>query len=500
MMTVRTSHIARPRSGRDLGVVLFGIFLLVYVVIQIATTANTLRYFPGGFWTEGYYHPLAVNLLKYGSYGFGAPPFLELSTHRPPLYAAALAILYSFFGIDETVGVVFNNVLLTGLIVVTFLAGRTLHTAVGLIAALVLMLDTIYLAEANRNQSDLLFSMLITLTLFFTLRALKQPLSLVAVAAAGLALGLAVFTRAAGLYLWLPLCLTLCLAHWRRTNTARLGAALAIVLGLSAVFVVPWMIRNHSVSGNADYASMKSSHLVGFYAPLFIAKRDGTSVEEATLRIARAYKDDPEYQRLDTGGKQKFLNALGERLIRENWVYALSVLPDNIPRMFLSYASESIAVHLEPERFQVWSRQYWKDHSEGQPTSETDRRKSVLRYYVDEGFFFILGFGIFLKGLNAAILVLAGVGGILLLRSHDPYERRVGILVILFFGALIAVSILVTQGRFRLPVMPGLTLAAAFAAVTLWPRVQPLLRRRAPGSRRGGCFVSPGQGTDDARS
>lgn len=498
-MTVRIGDIVHPRWGLDPEVKLFGVLLLVFVVIQVATATHTLRYFPSGFWTEDYYHPLAVNLLKYGAYGFGEPPDLELSTHRPPLYAATLAILYRVFGSDETVGVVFNNVLLIGLIVVTFLAGRRLHAAVGLVAALLLMLDTIYLAEANRNQSDMLFSVLITLTLLFSLRAVTRPLNLAAVAGAGLALGLAAFTRAAGLYLWLPLCVALLIAHWRSASTARLGAAVAIVLGLSVAFVAPWMMRNHAITGNADYASMKSSHLVAFYAPLFIAKRDGISVAEATMRIAQAFQADPEYQRLDTGGRQKYLNALGERLIRENWVDALLVLPENIPRMFLSYASEPIAVHLEPERFQAWSRQYWKDHSVGQPMSEADRRKGVLRHYIDEGLFFVLAYGIVVKGVNGAVLFLAVVGCILLLRSGDPYGRQVGVVVILLFGALTAVSILVTQGRFRLPVMPGLALAAAFGAITLWLRIELLLRGRTPDSQGGGRLLPPVQEAKNAR-
>jgi len=456
-----------PKSSTDritpVALALFGLFTL----FQIVTFVATQRYFPDGFWTENFYHPLAVNLLHYGVYGLGDTPNIEPSTMRPPFYTAVLAGFYALFGEREVVGVVLNNVFLNLTLVLTYVIGRRLSPAIGLIAAGVIAFDTIYLAEANRNQSDMLFTFLVVLGIWLTVRAADQPLRWSAVAAAGLVFAVATFTRAAGMYLSVALVLVLVFAHWRTESLVRLGAAALIVGTLTAAFMAPWMARNYAITGNAQFASMKGYHLVGFYAPLFIAKRDGITPAAAKKQLLESFQNDPVYQAMSPGQQEKYLAELGGHLVRENWWHALLVIPDNIPRMFLSFASESLAVLFPRDRFQVWAESNGADLAAGLTNRTPSGTLALVQSYLQSGLGPIVAYGAMVKGVNTLVLALAALGCLLLVLSPDAERRSVGVTIVLVCGALSATALLATQGRFRLPVMPGLAVAAGFALYRL---------------------------------
>ena len=451
------------------------VLLAMLVVLQAVTTLLTLRYFPDGFWTENWYHPAAVNLLQHGIYGFGAPPDIVPTTMRPPLYTVALAGLYGLFGPSEVVGVLFNNGLLTLSVALTYLIGRRLSPMVGLLAALVPVLDSIYLSEANRNQSDLLFTFLIVLGIYCTLRACERPLVLRWALATGVVFALATFTRAAGLYIWPMLVILLLIVHWRHAPKRKLLFAVALVAAVNAAVILPWMARNAGITGNSEYAGMKGHHIVHFYAPHFIARRDGVSYAEAERRINLWVKDLVGNQTLTEGEREKLLSRYGSQLIRENLADALLVLPANIPRMFFSYASESIAVFLGEKRFKAWYARYQNDLDAG--NTPTSGLGNLLRYYVDTGLIVIIGYGALVKALTIGVLGLGGIGCILLLWSRDHRKFALGLSIFLICGILTATAIIATQGRFRLPVMPGLAVAAAFTLTQAWAWLR---------SRRGG--------------
>lgn len=456
--------------------------LVLLVLLQCLTTAMTLRYYPDGFWTENFYHPAAVNLLKYGVYGFGEGADITPSTFRPPLYSVALAALYAVFGPSEVVGVIFNNVLLTITVVFTYLIGRRLSGVIGLLAALAIVLDSIYLSEANRNQSDLLFTFFVVAGFYCALRSCDRPLSLKWVAAAGLAFALGTFTRAAGLYLWPMLVGLLVVVHWRHASRRKLVLAALTVAAINAAFILPWMARNAALTGNSDYAGMKGYHITYFYAPLFIAKRDGITYREAKEQIGRGFAALEGDQKLTPGEREKLLSAYGANLVRENWVNALLVLPGNVPRMFFSYASESIAVLLGEKRFNAWFERYQGDHAAGN-TPTGGGLASLLRYYVETGLIVIIGYGALVKALTISVLLLGGAGCILLLFSRDPRRFSLGLTIFLICGILTATSILATQGRFRLPVMPGLAVAAAFVLTEAWAWLRSRRARSAPAAK-----------------
>ena len=446
---------------------IFGALLLVYVACQIASLQGTLRYFDTGFETEGFYHPAAINLIDSGVYGLGSAPDVEPTTFRPPLYSVVLAGVYSIFGTNEVAGLVLNNILLTGIIIVTFLAGARFGPWIGLVAALVLMLDPIYLAHANRNQSDLLFAFLMTGVLYFGLRSVQRPVSLLNVSLCAAALGLALLTRAAALYLWVPLCIVMVFALWKSSPRLKVFAAVAIIMIVQGAVAFSWSERNKSISGNPAYASMVGWHLVSFYAPLFIAKRDGLDAQDVKQTLMNDVVTDPNYQNLTQGEQERFLEDYGKQLIKDNWLYALLVIPDNIPKMFLGYPAEVLAVHLEEQRFTAWQDLARVRHetSFAADTWDVDSRVELIRYYLDNGLLPLLAYGIFLKAFVALTLVFAAIAIIRMVVVGSPEQRRTALFIFLVFGALAGTALLTTQARFRVPVMPAISIPAAIAFV-----------------------------------
>jgi 4-amino-4-deoxy-L-arabinose transferase-like glycosyltransferase len=445
--------------------------LMLYIAFQIACTANVFAYLPDGFRTENMYHILAQNLMSYGSYALGEPPALEPSTFRPPLYAFVLSLAYLIFGAQEIVGVVMNNVFLTATLVLVYLIGRRINPGIGLLAVVLLMLDTIFLAQANRNQSDLLFCFLLTLSTWCFLNSFSARRHAVWLIIGCFALALAVFTRAAAMYLWLPVSISLIIAFWQRLPVRHIVMFVAAVIIIQGAFVVPWMMRNHALTGNSDYAGMKGFHLTSFWAPLLVGKRLGVSPLKAKKMISDNTQSDPALPNSEDQGRyEAYMVARGQQLILDNAAYILPVLLDNIPRMFLSYASEPLVVFLSPQRFDAWQGidKRLDKISFGTSPWDVERRIALLRTFWDDGLISVLGYGFIVKFVNSVIFVMAFVGIWLMVRGGSRQWRDTAWFIFLVYGCIALISLLATQGRFRVPVMPAFALTASFALQYMW--------------------------------
>lgn len=261
---------------------------------------------------------------------------------------------------------------------------------------------------------------------------------------------------------------------------------------IQAAAMAPWMARNHAISGSSNFASMKGAHLISFYAPLYLAKRDGIEPLEAKQKIWDQIHADPTYQALDAGGKERYLDSLGVRLIFENLPYALAVIVDNLPQLFLSYPSEVAAVLLEPPAFEAW-RSFDADRhavSFNQDSWALGPRLEMIRYYWERGLVGVLGYGFLVKALNGLVVVFAALGLVVVWRDPSVERRRPALFLFLFLAILTLVSALATQGRFRLPIMPVAAVVAVYGARFLWlrakgdPQAVPPIGRQSASERR----------------
>ena len=284
---------------------LLAIILAVALVIQtIYFVRIQAIYPPYGLTTEHFHSPTAVNILHHGVFGFGDPPDIERTTKRPPLYAVVLAGIYGVFGENEAYGLAFNNVLLFLTIVVVYFIGRTFSPKIGLIAALLFVLDPVGIINANKNNEQALYAFLLALFLLVTLRNFSQSASLKRTILSSLLLALATMTRAVSVYLWVPLLISFFFVHRRyikRLPTKMLAALILVFFVIYGVIIGGWMIRNNSVHGNPDFASEQGLLFYNFFGPLVLGRANGTGYKEAKASLARELENNEKYQQLTIG-------------------------------------------------------------------------------------------------------------------------------------------------------------------------------------------------------
>jgi 4-amino-4-deoxy-L-arabinose transferase-like glycosyltransferase len=193
------------------------------------------------------YHLLANNLAD--GHGYIRPfDFRILHVSRPtaeypPLFPALLAIP-SFLGAKSVDA---QRLLLcfvgTGTVVlVGFLGRRVGGPLVGVIAAAIAAVyPMLFLSEAVL-MAESVYVLLVTAALLLAYRAADTP-SPLRFAVLGLVIGLAALTRAEGVFFAVVLVIPLAISL-RSLATKRRVVLAAVAIGISALVVVPWTIRN----------------------------------------------------------------------------------------------------------------------------------------------------------------------------------------------------------------------------------------------------------------
>jgi len=179
----------------------------------------------------------ATTLVDHGTFGFlpGVP-----SAYTQPLYGWFLAGVYYPFGRSwESVGIAQIVVAVATALVVLEIGSRLRSPGVGLVAALLTTLHPYVVWHDVHMNRELLDGLLLTVVTLCALVAYERR-ALWLAALTGVALGLAILGNARLALLPIPIAL---FVAWR----SRLGHAVtaaALVLGLAAVVVAPWVVRN----------------------------------------------------------------------------------------------------------------------------------------------------------------------------------------------------------------------------------------------------------------
>ena len=194
---------------------------------------------------EQQYHTLALNLLN--GHGFAWEPG-RLTSARPPLYPALMAMVWAVGAMESVVAIRVVQVFLSlaNVYVLYCLGNLLFDRRTGLLAAIGLCFYPSMLAFNFLLLTEVLFSFLLTLVLFGTVVLLKKGSVWVA-AGTGAALGLATLTRSV---LWpfpallLPFLFFAVRGSWQQ----RFSIVLAVFLGYGS-FVFPWAMRNTNLQG-----------------------------------------------------------------------------------------------------------------------------------------------------------------------------------------------------------------------------------------------------------
>jgi hypothetical protein len=180
----------------------------------------------------------ATTLVDHGTFGF--LPDVP-SAYTQPLYGWFLAALYFPFGRSWlAVGIAQVVVAVATALVVFAIGSRLRSTGVGLVAALVTTLHPYVIWHDVHLNREVLDGLVLAVLALCALAAFENR-SCPWAAATGAAAGLAILGNAR--LVLLPVAIAVYVA-WRIVPWSRTVTAIALVVGVAALFVAPWVARN----------------------------------------------------------------------------------------------------------------------------------------------------------------------------------------------------------------------------------------------------------------
>jgi len=218
----------------------------------------------------------------------------DIGFRRPPGYPA-LMVIPQHIGNGSTASGIVQLALGALAAWLTWVAGRELAgPAVGLVAGLWTAVEPLTLIHSTRLLSEAPYSALVAGTLFLLTRACRRA-SLRLAAAGGFVLGYATLVRPISLYLPVLLVPAIVLVLRRTVGT---GRSLRVGAAVLVAFLVPvggWIARNQATSGVATISTIEGINLLDYRAAASIAEEDGEPLGQArgTTKIMLARRVTP---------------------------------------------------------------------------------------------------------------------------------------------------------------------------------------------------------------
>jgi 4-amino-4-deoxy-L-arabinose transferase-like glycosyltransferase len=280
------------KSTKPLLPSLFAVNVFVYLII-FALIVRLFFYFsifilqPQKFAIrdlDGYAN-IANNLIGSGIYSRDPTPPLTLDLTRPPVYPILLAGLMLLGNFNGNLIVLFQILISSATVGVTWLLGIELHQGKPslLVAGLLVALDPILILLGHYLLSEtiFLFELIFALWLFVKYLNNRQILLLIASA---VVLAFSALTRPIVeffplillfILLWIPT-----LKNWR----VKIRDAI-LFLSVFLVLLVPWMIRNLNAGGVATLSTIPDINLFSYRAKAVLADAANISQEDAAKKL-----------------------------------------------------------------------------------------------------------------------------------------------------------------------------------------------------------------------
>lgn len=439
------------RPGRLVAVLLVGVALRVGLACWVGATNPETLLQPD---STGY-HQLGLNLLRHGAFSRSPGPPFELEVFRTPGYPAFLALLYLLFGTGP-LPVVLAQALLAGLTgLLAFLVGRRLFSAeTGTLAALLSGADMAGIASANAVMSEVLFGLLLVLSVWLVLRGLaRRPGG--SELLAGFVLAVAAFVRPLGYYLVPLVGLGLLLREVVVRNLLRGLARAGLFLLVPVVLFGAWQGFRLARTGSARFSQIECLNMLWYHGcgalslvyhrPIHDLQIE-LGLDARTGRFDRWFELHPEVRGMS-------LTQVSERWFREGW------------RLVRQYPLQTVLVHLrglfvslfDPGAFPLARMAGAEDPDSGRAVHEVLQLSPFsLLSYLWRGHRLLLC----LSTAGVLWLVLIYVGF-----AAGVARRRPGFAMLLVLG-VVAYCLVVASGceagaRFRVPVFPFIAVVAA---------------------------------------
>lgn len=414
------------------------VILMVRLVTGLVIISNPER----SLWPDSVsYLTLARNLLAGDGYQGNPGSGVDLS--RTPGYPVFLASVFLFFG-ESYSAVVFVQLAMGGIIsLALFWVGREhLSPRAGYFAALLYALTPNAILWSLSILSDTLFVLCITLACMPVAYFLREVRGRWAVISGAL-IGLSALVRPISSVL-VPLWAIL-LAGYNiyRKRSLREGFLIgAMFIAASAVFIVPWVVRNSLVWDRPMLSSIAIWNLGRYQAPAALARAKGISLEEARGEIPTSHIPQP-------GDAQRYLRVILD--------YPLDYLTAHLhgTRLIMTEAGQ-------PNLAQLVGVHYRGSgvFSAFKESGIKDAVKRLLDAWRGQHQRWLFIGTVVALIFQAFSYLFAVIGGIHLWRSGSDL-RWLGLMFILTSAAFILIPGPVGNGRFRLPAEPFLALLAA---------------------------------------
>lgn len=235
------------------------------------------------------YHQLALNIIRHSSFSQSLSPPFEPETIRTPAYPLLLAGVYSLVGIRPGAVVAIQIVLsAVTMFAASRIASLLFGAGAGLLTAIFLALDPVSLYYSQVMLTETLFTAALTLSLLGMVYASRHS-SLVSASWAAICLALAAYTRPTGYYLGILLPAMLFFAHRRSHGWRAALVSPALICLVFMTLVGAWQIRNYVLTGSAEFSQAKNQYLLIAKAAGIVATRDRISLQEAQQRLAQEH-------------------------------------------------------------------------------------------------------------------------------------------------------------------------------------------------------------------
>ncbi len=221
----------------------------VFLILLLLTFAELFGQLGNGvvYWDEAIYAQVSKEMIESGDW---------LTPHwnghdwfqKPPAYFWATALLFRLFSVSEFWARAASAISGVGVIIVSYLIARLIHNhAVGILTALILLSNELFVFYARFGTTDTLLTLLVLLAVYGYLRAEKDDhWWLLAGASCGLAL---MVKGAAGLIA--PWTLLLAMLIDGRTRSELRSKWLWAGLVCAAIIVIPWHGWMYKLYGDA---------------------------------------------------------------------------------------------------------------------------------------------------------------------------------------------------------------------------------------------------------
>lgn len=401
-------------------IILFTLSLFVHVACFFAVVHAHGSVLDAVRADDGYFE-LAQNVLAGNGFSWSDAPPYEPNPLRTPGYVYVLAGLIGIAGVTGAAVIQLIAASCIPLFGMYIARSLTASPRIGFLAGVILALDPTLALLSFQFYTETLFLLLFLPWIMLTLRYLDRRDEVSLILGATL-LGCAILVKASVQYI-LPVLALFILWHFGTRGWRRGVRHVALSLGIVALILAPWIVRNIQTFGEAGLSAQTPFVLYTNLAPAVLSIARGSDFQEEV----RAFMTEEEFS--------------GDAITLENGgIYA-------------ARAMEVVRTHPAATLFVA--------------------AKSLFTFFTNDGFYTLLARSGYAPGNHLPLLIVARLiwiaitaaaflGGLVYLLKERSQRALLMVLLVGYFALTSTIAAFGTNPRYRLPVDP---IIIAFAAI-----------------------------------